>query len=210
VWLLFDLGILFIFLSLLFYRPMKYKEPQPTNSNVIGEHWTRLSSQIYNNAQLARPFEITISENEINLMVLDSGWPKESSGVSFSAPQVFLEPEQIVLMGTASFEDVKVIVTVAGKADIDEAGLMNLKVTKFKVGALNVTLPARLIAKRNYSQALSNPSIDREDIRTKIVSSLLNDEPFEPVFVIEDKKVRISKVQVLEKKIKIDFEPALD
>jgi hypothetical protein len=87
---------------------------------------------------------------------------------------------------------------------------MNLNVTKMKVGALNVTLIARLMAQRSYSQVLSDPSINRADIRTKIVASLLNDEPFEPVFTIEDKKVRIKSIKILEGKMKIDFVPVLD
>jgi hypothetical protein len=156
------------------------------------------------------PFEVEISQKEINLMVQDSGWPKESAGISFSAPEVFLRPEQIILMGTAAFEDVKLIVTVVGKPAVDESGFMNLNVTKMKVGALNVTLIARLMAQRSYSQVLSDPSINRADIRTKIVASLLNDEPFEPVFTIEDKKVRIKSIKILEGKMKIDFVPVLD
>jgi hypothetical protein len=42
------------------------------------------------------------------------------------------------------------------------------------------------------------------------VASLLNDEPFEPVFTIEDKKVRIKSIKILEGKMKIDFVPVLD
>jgi uncharacterized protein YpmS len=209
-WILLDLGILFIFLSLLFYRPFVYKEPKYQTSNQVGGHWTKLSSQIYNNAQLARPFEIQINQEEVNRMVLDSGWPKASGSISFSSPEVFLKPGQIILIGTAAFEEVKFFVTVAGRPEINESGKLNLKVTKLKVGALNVTLIARIMAQRSYSKAFSDTAINKDDTGAKILASLLNNEPFEPVFIVEDKKVRISAINILEEKIIIDFVPVID
>jgi hypothetical protein len=38
--------------------------------------------------------------------------------------------------------------------------------------------------------------IDFEDWRAKIAAALLNDEPFEPVFKVEDKTVRVERVTV--------------
>jgi len=45
-------------------------------------------------------------------------------------------------------------------------------------------------------------------LHTKIAASLLNDEPFSPVFSIDDKNVRIEKITVDKEKLLLRLVPA--
>ena len=75
---------------------------------------------------------------------------------------------------------------------------------------MNITPVARLIAKRMYAQRLATTYIDTEDTQAKIAASLLNDEPFEPVFEVEDKKVRVKKITIKQEKLILHLTPASD
>jgi hypothetical protein len=100
------------------------------------------------------------------------------------------------------------------KPRLDEEGLLHLRVEKVKIGAMNVTPIARLMAKRMYNERLATVNVDTENLRARIAASLLIDEPFEPVFNIKDifddvdKKVRIEKINMAQKKLTLRLVPA--
>jgi hypothetical protein len=50
--------------------------------------------------------------------------------------------------------------------------------------------------------------IDEEAIQTKIAESLLSDASFEPVFKVDDRKVRIDRISVGEEKLTAHLVPA--
>jgi len=207
-WVLIDLSILFFCLSLLLYRPLRYSRPEPVETNEVSTYWTHeLMPEIYNSAQRQQPFEIVIKQDEINEAVASSGWPKLSDGFSFYAPEVFFEPDRIILIGAARLKEVEFIITVAGEPVINDDGLLSLHITKVKVGAVPVTIIARMVAGKMYTKQLSEIEIDTDDWRVRILGSLLNDEPFEPVFDAEDKKVKIIKVDVAKGELRLGFEP---
>jgi len=81
-------------------------------------------------------------------------------------------------------------------------------VGKVKVGAMNITPLAKMMAKKMYEQRVAAISIDTKTVQTKIAASLLNDEPFEPVFEIDDKKVRIEKITIAKEKLLLRLVPA--
>jgi len=109
---------------------------------------------------------------------------------------------------------VDLVITVVGEPRLNEEGLLNLHVAKVKIGAMNITPLARMIAKRMYAQRLATVPIDTEDLGAKIAGSLLNDEPFEPVFDIADifenekKKLRIEKITIQQEKLILRLVPA--
>ena len=210
-WLLIDLAVTIVILVLLLYKPARYNPPDVACDKQVSPYLTHeLLPQLYNGAQHQEPFELIVTQKGINDIVARSKWPKESNGIRFSSPEVFFVPESIVLMGTAFVGGVEFVVTVAAEPSLDEEGLLNLRVAKVKVGAMNITPLAKLIAKRMYSERLATTDIDAEDLRTQIAASLLNDEPFEPVFKIEDKKVRVEKINITQEKLTIRLTPVFD
>jgi hypothetical protein len=211
-WLMVDLAVASIIFAMLFYKPSRYRplEVNSTNSDPrrVHPYLTNLSSELYNGVQQGRPFKLVVIQEGINEAIIRSKWPMESEGVRFTAPEVLFVPDGIVLMGTATIKGADFIVTIVLEPKIDQQGLLNLQVAKVKIGAMNITPLAKIVAKRMYQNRIEMASIDLEDLRTKIARALLNDEPFEPVFNIDDKKVRLDQVTVIQGKLILHLVPA--
>lgn len=218
-WLLLDLVLAIIIFTLLFHKPARYKSqdtvPAGNNQDQINPYLTNvLLPQLYNGAQHQEPFDLVVIQKGINETISQYQWPQESNGVVLSAPTVFFVPDGIVLMGTANIKGAELVVTVVAKPSLDEQGLLHLRVEKVKIGAMNITPIARLMAKRMYAERLATVNVDTENLRAKIAASLLNDEPFEPIINVRDifddvdKKVRVEKITITQKKLILRLVPA--
>ena len=214
-WLLVNLGIAIVILILLLYKPARYdpSEPAPADNKQgqVSPYLTHeLSPQLYNGVQRDQPFDLIVTQEGINDIIAHSKWPKKSDGISFFAPVVLFVPDSIVLMGTANIKGVQFVVTIVAEPGLDDQGFLNLQVTKVKVGAMNITLLAGVVAKRMYQQQLATTPIDTKDLGAQIAASILNDKPFKPVFKLEGKKVRIEKITITQGKMTIRLAPASD
>jgi len=211
-WLFVDLTVAAVIIALLLYKPGRYKPAGFSSGSYkrrqVHPYLTYLSSELYNGAQRGEPFELIVVQKGINEIIAWSNWPKESEGIMFSEPVMLFVPGSIVLMGTAHIKGVEFVVTIVLEPRVDEQSLLNLQVAKVKIGAMNITPLAKMIAKRMYAQRLATVPIDTEALQTKIAGSLLNNEPFEPVFKIEDKKVRVEKITIAEEKSILHLVPA--
>lgn len=210
VWLTIDLVVAIVIFALLLYEPAGYKPADIGSANYkqgqVHPYLTYLSSEYYNSAQRQEPFILVVNDKKMSEAYAQ--WSRESEGTMLFAPMVRFLPEMIVLMGTASVKGIELIVTIVLKPKIDEQGLLNLRVVKVKVGAMNITLLARIIAKKMYAKELATKPIDKQDWRVKIAASLLNDEPFKPIFPAEDKKVRLDKITIDNEQLTLWFVPA--
>ncbi len=203
-WLLVDLAVAAIVFALLLYRPGRYKPIGSGNykRGEVSPYLTNeLSPTIYNGTQRVEPFDVIITQEGLNDIISRANWPMESEGVLLYAPAALFVPDRLVLMGTADAKGVEFVVTIELEPKIDEEGLLNLQVTKVKVGAMNITPLAKIMAKKMYAQRIAALGVDTKALETKIVGSLLNDEPFEPVFSIDEKKVRIEKITIEKEKL---------
>ena len=216
-WLLFDLAVAAVVLALLLYKPAAYKPLQALGDGRQSKYLTHvLLPELHNRVQRGQPFDLDVTAEGINDIIAHSDWPKETGGASFSAPLVLFVPENIVVMGTVTLENVEVVVTIGVRPSLNEEGLLNLEVVKVKVGAVNLTPIAKIVARRMYKQQIELMSIDRQDIRAEIAASLLNDEPFDPVFEVRpilgtaDIKVRIEKVSIEQGKLTMHLAPLRD
>lgn len=206
-WLLVDLAVAVFVLILLLYRPGGYEPIEPGGQRGrVHPYITYLSSEIYNGAQLQEPFQLVVLDDKLTESI--AGWSEGSEDVWLSSPVICFEPGRIELMAMADMKGVKLIPTVVLEPEIDENGLLNLQVDKVKIGAVNITPLARIVARRMYAQQLADTPVDMEDWRTKVFASLLNDEPFDPVFKVEDKKIRLKKITITEKNLILNFTPA--
>lgn len=204
-------AVFVIFVSLLLYKPAHFSPPDITYSKQVSPYLTHeLLPHIYNNAQLGEPFDLTIIQNKTKDIIALTGWPKELDGLRVSAPQVLFVADGIVLRGTVAVRGVQFVVTIVAEAGLDQEGLLNLRVAKVKIGAMNITALARMLAKRIYQRRFAMSDIDAEDWRAQIAASLLDNEPFAPVFKIEDNKVRAEKITITQGKLTIHLVPAYD
>jgi uncharacterized protein YpmS len=211
-WLLIDLTAAVVVFLLLIYRPGSYK---PVDFDSLGYEQGQvspylthvLSPQFYNNSQRGEPFDLVITQDGINEIVAGSGWPKYSGGVMLYAPAVLFVPGSVVLMGTANAKGVEVVITIELAPKIDERKLLSLHVEKVKIGAVNVTPLARMMSKKIYAEKLAGMDVDTEALQTKIVGSLLNEEPFDPVFEVENSRVRIEEITIRKETLTVHFVP---
>jgi hypothetical protein len=212
IWLLIDLTAVVVVFVLLTHRPGGY---DPVDFDSLGYEQGQvspylthvLSPQFYNNSQRGEPFDLVITQDGINEIVAGSGWPKYSGGVMLYAPAVLFVPGSVVLMGTANAKGVEVVITIELAPKIDERKLLSLHVEKVKIGAVNVTPLARMMSKKIYAEKLAGMDVDTEALQTKIVGSLLNEEPFDPVFEVENSRVRIEEITIRKETLTVHFVP---
>jgi hypothetical protein len=201
IWLTIDFIVMVVLFGLLIYRPRQYNPVAPNpgsyNSEQVSKYWTHeLLPKIHNDSQLGKPFDVIITEEGINDIISCVNWPIQSEGILFYSPVVLFIPGAVLLMGTADVRGVEFIITIELVPMIDENGFLNLQVSKMKIGAMNITPIAKVVAKKMYSQKLEAFPMDTQDFRTKIIGSLLNEEPFEPVFEIGSSRVRVEKIDI--------------
>jgi uncharacterized protein YpmS len=209
-WLLIDLSVAVLIIGLLVHRPGRYSpaRPAPLRRGEVHPYLIELSSQFNNGTQYRKPFEIAIDQQKINEVVALGNWPIESQGILLYAPAVLFEPGVVVLMGTADIRGVELIVTIEIQPRINDKGLLNLHVATVKVGAMNITPIAKMIARTMYAERVAVMSVDMKDFRTKIAASLLNEEAFDPVFTAEDKKARLLNVTIVKGRLTARLAPA--
>jgi len=213
MWLLIDLAVAAVVFGLLVYRPGRYDpadfDSYGYESGQVSPYLTHeLSPQVYNNSQLGKPFDLVVTQSGVNEIVAGLGWPKFSEGIMLYAPSVLFVPGSIVLMITANVKGVELIITIELEPKIDERKMINLHVAKVKVGAVNITPLARMMGKKMYAERLAVLTVDTGALQTKIVASLLNEEAFDPVFSVEDNKVRIEKITINKEKLTARLVPA--
>lgn len=197
--------------ALLLHRPSSYKPLDFAHSKEVSLYLThQFLPELYNGLQYQEPFNLVVTQRGINDIVARSGWPQKFDGVSFSAPMVLFVPARVVLMGTVSIKGAEFVGTVIAEPRLDAEGLLNLQVVSVKLGAVDITPLAGVLAKRIYQRGFAATGIDTEDFWARVTASLLNGEPFEPVFKIEDKKVRLEKITLEPEKLTIRLIPVFD
>ncbi|MGA1980445.1 MAG: hypothetical protein ABSG99_07805 [Sedimentisphaerales bacterium] len=204
-------AVVVVVFALLLHRPSFYKPLDLAHSKEVSLYLTNeLLPELYNGAQLQEPFNLVVTQSGINDIVARFDWPKEFGGIRFSAPMVFFAPDSIVLMGMVSLEGAEFVVTVIARPNLDAKGLLNLQVVSVKIGAVDITPLAGVLAGRIYQQQFGSAGAATEDFWARTAASLVNGKPFEPVFKIEDKKVRVEKITIEQKKLTIRLVPVFD
>jgi uncharacterized protein YpmS len=213
-WLAIDFAVAAVILALLVYKPSRYNPviapvPADPNGQVVHPYLHRdLGSKFYNDAQRQRPFEMVVLDKSLNEAIASMSWPRQSEGITLSRPEVLFVPGRIILMGTADIEGARFVVTVELAPQLDEAGSLNLLVEKVKVGAMNITPLAKMVARKMFQERLAQGWVDTEHLGTKIVASLLAQEAFDPVMDVDGRKVRLRSVDVTQGKLTAQFVPA--
>jgi hypothetical protein len=212
LWLGIDLLVAAAVAVLLLHKPSGYHPAAPVATDSNGQQvdpylYRDLSSKFYNDAQRQRPFEMVVLDKALNQAIEQLKWSQVSGGVMLSAPQVSFAPGRIILMGTTRVEGADFVLTIELSPRLDDQGNLNLLVEKVKVGAMNVTLLAKPMARRMFRERIESAPVDRQDIRTKIAASLFNEEPFEPIVKVEDKWVRLKGFDLTDGRLTARFDP---
>lgn len=202
--------ILFLTISLilLLQKPSDYQSPQPVEDRQVSKYLTHVISQdLYNGAQLGVPFDLIITEEGMNDIIIRSQWPKQVGHAFFYTPHVTFMPGIIMLRGIADFNAVELFAEIEGTAYIDQQALLHLNVKRVKIGELTITTVAKIIASLIYNDEIKKSRLDQSDWRAKIMTSLLIGVPFEPVFEVDQALLRIDDVKIESEKLTIHFIP---
>ncbi len=205
------LTLLVLALVLTAYKPVLYAPIRIADQNQVSPYLThQLMPDIYNHAQLGEPFEVVITQQGLNDIVARLPQPIRLDNITLADPQVVLMREQIIMMATVQAHPIDFFVTIELNPTINERGLLNLHVNNIKLGMVNITAVARLIGDRAYSNWLTSTGTEPNNLAAQICRSLLRDEPFDPVFEIRSKTVRLSRIDVETKGIAALLSPAPD
>ncbi len=211
IWLVVHIVGLTVVITLLLLRPENYTPLQIPRSNQVSRYLTNvLLPQFYNGSQTGEAFDVVLTQKGLNDIVARSEWPKQSGDASFTDPAVLLQPDAVVLMGKALLKGMEFVVTIVIRPQYDERGLLNLRVSRVRVGLMNVTLLARATAKRMYQQQMEFYVVAPDDWHSRILASILNNEPFDPVFRVDNKKLRIDKVTLAPEELFLHVVPVSD
>ncbi len=204
-------AVLIVVFTLLLHRPAYYQPLDLAHSKEVSLYLTNeLLPELYNGAQRQEPFNLEVTQNGINDIVARLEWPKKFGSIEFSAPMVLFLPNSIILMGTLFPDGSELVVTIAAEPKLDAAGLLNLQVANVKIGAVDITPLAGLLAERIYKQQFATKGIDTKNLWAQVMQSLLHGKAFEPVFKIADKKVRVEKIIIEQKKLTVRLAPVFD
>lgn len=204
-------AVVIVFFALLLHRPSFYKPLDFTNSKEVSVYLThQLLPELYNGAQLQEPFDLVVTQSGINDIVARFEWSQEFGSIRVSAPMVFFATGSIVLMGTVVMEGAEFVGTVVAEPSLDTKGLLSLQVVSVRIGAVDITPLARVLAGRICQQQFAAAGIGAEDAQAQVAASLLYGKPFKPVFKIGDKKVRVEKITIKQKKLTIRLVPVFD
>lgn len=211
---IFIAGVLLILFLMFMKTPSHYQPLETTNSGQVHRYLTHyLAPQFHNEIQLDKPFEVIVPQKELNEMIVDRStfdidWPVKLDGLTFSAPAVVFSKDTILLMGRVGFGPISVVVSVAAQPKLAEKGKLLLNIRRVKVGSVNVTPLAMVLAEGVFAEQMElNPELDWIG---GLASACLSNEPYEPVFDAYESKIRLISVQLEDRKLTLRFEPEAD
>lgn len=207
-WLFIYLLAIAVVLFLLFYRPAYYKPQLVTEDRQLSPYLThQLIPQFYNGVQLQEPFDLIITQQGINEIARHLPLPEESRSVNLTSPTVSFAPDRIVIAAAANVHGAKLIITLEVAPSFDANGLLSVNMDKVRIGALSVTIPARIIGRKMYGDRFEHDGIDPNDIRTLLAASFFDGRPFDPIFDIDGKKVRLTGISTTPGQLNLRFTP---
>lgn len=195
-------GVMLLFL----YQPRAY-QPQPGDeSGAVSPYLThKLGPDFINQVQLDKPFELLVEQAGLNDIIRQQDWIENFDGFSFREPVVLFDTGTIYLMGTLDYKGISSVVTVIALPQMLGDGRLELNITSIRLGVLPVTRLVGILAKRGFEQ--SRDCFAGEPELEAVVRAIIHNEPFEPVFKIEDRLVRVSGLGVSEQLLTLQFEP---
>jgi hypothetical protein len=184
------------------HRPANYAPPKAANPNEVSRYLTNeLLPNIYNGSQLGKPFELEITQEGLNDIVSHLPGAIITDNLTVVRPEVILTPMETTVMATVEARPMDFFLTVELNPFINKQGLMNLCVNRILLGKVNITSIARSIGNKAYADWMATTGTEPNNIASQICLSLLKDEPFDPVFKIYGRTMRVSKIDVMRGKI---------
>lgn len=175
-------------------------EPPEPNSPVS----LSIAATLYNESQLAAPFDLVILQDEINSIIVNEeitglAWPVEINGVIISSPVIIFQPDTLSVMATINFMDFPFVATLVAEPKLESDGMLYLNIRKVKAGTLDITGLASMLASGIFAnQAKEFPD---DPFVAILMAACLENKPIEPVFPAFEKDIRIISTDIQTEKL---------
>ena len=184
-------------LTLPAYRPATYQPGTPKDPGVVSPYLThKLGPDFYNQVQLDEPFELVVDQAGLNDIFSRVPWPVQMDEVGFSMPTVLFDKGQITLMGQVNYKGLNAVASILMTPVLDEKGWLHVNIQAVRLGALPITPLARAIARRLTDEYLPEASSLQTEPAMKIADAILNNQPLELVFPIDQYTVRLKRLSI--------------
>ena len=188
------------------YAPLKIADQRQISLYVSNY----LMPTIYNNSQLDDPFEVAITEEGLNDTLARWRQPEKFNDITFTDPQAVLTQNHIIFMATAHTSLADLILTVRLTPVINSFSQLNIHLDDVSLGEIGITTLTKSIARKKFAEWLEFTGTEPNDIVAQAGKSLLDDEPFDPVFKFGDRSLRICKIRLENKKLTVLLLPLPD
>lgn len=189
------------------HTPAAYQPKEPDNPSQVSPYLThQLGPDFFNQVQLDKPFELNVEQAGLNDILSRFDWPQPLGDMSFSDPMVVFAEQSVYVMGTLEYGDISSVVTIVASPIMKPDGRMDLNIQSIRMGMMPVTTWVRGLAQKAFDDNQS--SFEGEPQLEEIVRAVIHNEPFEPVFKISDRTVRITRFSVEPGFLKLMLETA--
>ena len=196
--------------KMIFFTPVQYAPVVPADPDQVSTYLTHnLAPDFYNKIQLDKPFRMIIDQQGLNdIIATSSDWPQDAGAAVVSTPSVSFSPDMIKAMAKINFGKFPVVTTVELAPSLDDNGFMVLGLQHVKAGAVNITPIAKSLIIKLIDEELQAAPADFDYEWLKGVrAAVIDNTPFEPVFTLDGKIIRITEFQLSDQKLTIMLNP---
>ncbi|MBL7215257.1 MAG: hypothetical protein ISS71_06225 [Phycisphaerae bacterium] len=188
------------------YTPRAYQPPPVNNPEQVSPYLThKLGPDFVNQVQLDKPFELLVEQEGLNDIINRQSWVEQFDDFAFTDPVVLFDLNTIYLMGTLDYKGISSVLTIIAFPQMDSQGTVSLNIQSIRLGVVPVTKLVSYLARKGFEQ--SRECFEDDPQLAEIVRAVVHNEPFEPVFKISDRMVRIAQITILPKKLILKFKP---
>jgi len=199
-------GVLAGICILFWYTPRAYKPVQTENAEQVSLYLThQLGPEFFNQIQQNRPFELIISQSDLNDIISQEFQSQEFGDVLFSDPHIIFSDQSILLMGTLAYDGVSSVVSITAFPTMNSDGKINLDIQSIRLGMVPVTTLVTKLAQKAFDDNRS--SFEEDPKAEENVQAIIRNEPFDPVFWFPEQWVRISNFSIEQGSLKLTLLP---
>lgn len=188
------------------YKPRAYRPQPAADSQQVSPYLTHeLGPDFVNQVQLDKPFELVVKQEGLNDIIRRQPWVEQFGDFSFTDPVVLFDTNTIYLMGTLDYKGVSSVLTIIAHPQMDTQRRVWMNIQSVRLGVIPVTALVSRLTKKAFRQSQS--AFAGEPQLEEIVRAIIYNEPFDPVFKISDRLVRVTDLAIGPQQMTLRFDP---
>jgi len=200
------LGVLTGIVILFWYKPKAYKPLRPDNPEQVSLYLTHeLGPEFFNQAQLDKPFDLIVEQQGLNDIISRLDWIQELGPLSLQQPNIIFEDHSVLLMGTLQYKGLSSVLSILAYPTLDANQQICMNIQSIRLGMIPVTALISSLCQKTFDNNRDGFKDDPEV--EQIVQSIIRNEPFDPVFRISDRRVRIIHFTIKNNILKLTLLP---